>query len=196
MRSGKLAGLVTAGGCAFVSAAVFALTSDPLLLAGSTPAAIFGPTAAAFVVQATTGVTAILAGSAVAQGARRATVVGVLALWLAVLAVSTHRVVDGGPDGIRDLWLGVPVTTDLRYAETDDPPHACRAALLPALCFTRRGHARAVVTVLPFERMTVDARGRLGPLGVTPARPVGRPAVRSRLPDDGVEPPPAMARPA
>ena len=72
-------------------------------------------------------------------------------LSLAALAVLTHRVVDGGPDGFRDVWLGVPVTTIRAYAETDPSPRDCRIALVPALCVTRGGRQRSFTTLVPFR---------------------------------------------
>ena len=74
-----------------------------------------------------------------------------VALWLVVLALLTHRIVDGGPDGFKDVWLGLPLTTIKAFAETDPSPRDCRLALLPALCVTRGGHPHRMATILPFQ---------------------------------------------
>ena len=133
-------------GCALVSGLAIAWSSNSLLIAGSTPATIWTPAlpfAAVLAISAATVGLVALAGPRLRPAA--------LVLWLVALAVLTHRVIDGGPDGFRDVWLGLPVTTIKTYAETDPSPQECRIALIPALCVTRGGRQRAFVTLLPFR---------------------------------------------
>ena len=111
------------------------------MLAGSTPAIIWAPrggTAVAVVPVAATVLGVALAGQRVRPWS--------LLLWLTVLAMVTHRVVDIGPDGLSDLWLGVPVQTFGGWREIDPDPRPCGLAL----CVTRAGRLHHIPTLLPF----------------------------------------------
>lgn len=146
MTRARILGVLLALGCGILSALALAWSSNSLLIAGSTPATIWAP---ALPLSATA---VILLGLVLLVGVSNARLKGpAVALWLVGLALLTHRVVDGGPDGLKDLWLGLPLTTDHAYAETDAAPHACGAALIPALCVTRGGHPGRIATVLPFR---------------------------------------------
>ena len=146
MNRKRLAGSVfVAVGCCLVSAAAIVWSSDDFLIAGSTPATVWQPAIAPALSAFIVGVPALAAALA-----RSRVRVMLLALWLATLAVLTHRVVDGGPDGLRDLWLGVPVRSVSTYAETDAPPHSCGPAIPAQLCLTRGGRPYRIVTLVPF----------------------------------------------
>ena len=133
-------------GCALVWGLAIAWSSNSLLIAGSTPATVWSPGLPLFAILAISVATVALVALATPRLRPAA-----LILWLAALAVLTHHVVDGGPDGFRDVWLGVPVTTIRAYAETDSSPRDCRIALVPALCVTRGGRQRYFTTLVPFR---------------------------------------------
>ena len=146
MTRSWIAAAATAGGCALVSGLLIAWTSNSLMIAGSTPATIWGPAlpcAAVLLISTATVAPISLATHRLRPAA--------LALWLLALAVLTHRVVDGGPDGLKDVWLGLPVFTVRTFAKTDPSPRNCRPALIPALCVTRGGQPHRIATVLPFR---------------------------------------------
>ena len=133
-------------GCALLSGLAIAWTSNSLVIAGSTPATVWGPAlpiVELLTISFATIALVVLAGPRLRPLA--------LVVWLLALAVLNHRVVDGGPDGFRDVWLGLPVTNIRTYAETDPAPRDCSVALIPALCVTRGGHPRKIVTFLPFR---------------------------------------------
>lgn len=135
-------------GCALVWGLALAWSFNSLLIAGSTPATVWTPAlpfVAILMISVATVALVALAGPRLRPAA--------LIIWLAALAILTHRVVDGGPDGFKDVWLGLTVTTIRAYAETDSSPQDCRAGLVPAVCVTRGGRPRTFTTLLPFRPM-------------------------------------------
>ena len=146
MKRSWIPAAALACGCALLSGVAIAWTSNSLVIAGSTPATVWAP-ALPFVGILTISLATI--ALVVLAGPRLRPVA--LVVWLLALAVLNHRVVDGGPDGFRDVWLGLPVTNITTYAETDPSPRDCSIVLVPALCVTRGGHPRKIVTLLPFR---------------------------------------------
>ena len=146
MTRSWIAAAALACACALASGLAITWSSNSLLIAGSTPATVWSPALPVVSILAISLATVAL----VALAGRRLRPAALI-LWLAALAILTHRVVDGGPDGFKDVWLGVPVTTIRAYVETDPPPRDCRIALVPALCVTRGGRQRAFATLLKFR---------------------------------------------
>ena len=133
-------------GCALVWGLAFIWSFNSLLIAGSMPATVWSP-ALPFVAILVISVVTVALVAAAGPRLRPAALI----LWFAALAILTHRVVDGGPDGFKDVWLGLPVTTIKAYVETDPAPRECRIALVPTLCVTRGGQQHTIPTLVPFQ---------------------------------------------
>lgn len=153
-----LTGFAITGICALVSAAVIAWTSDSLDLAGSTPATIWGADLSQLSIDIF--VTAPIVAVALTKGYAR---VGAALVWLGALAVLTHRVVDGGSDGLADIWLGLPIGHYRAAAETDPDPRGCHVGPFGALCIVRSGESHTIFTGVRFARLD-ETDGKLAPV--------------------------------
>lgn len=152
-----LTGFAKAGVCALVSAAVVSWTSSSLDLAGSRPATIWGANLSPIGMNIV--VTAAILAIALVRGRAR---VAATLIWLIILAILTHRVVDGGSDGLADIWLGVPVGHYRAAAETDPDPRSCRVGPLEAMCIVRAGESHTIMTGVPFAELD-EVDGKLAP---------------------------------
>lgn len=163
MTRGNMIGIILAVICTLVTLAVFEITSHFNFLVGSRPAIVYGPKITPIIIQIAVALTLAIACFTLAKSIRPYVRLAAFALWLSVISIATHRVVDGNSDGITDVWLGIPGTTDMRYREVDEQPHECHKLLLPALCFTRGGENRVIITIVPFGRMSTGENSRLTP---------------------------------
>ena len=133
--------------CAAYSAILMQINSDyVLLVGGSSPATVWGPKIGSTIAAVLIGSTIVLVFFAARRWRWPA-----LALWLAVLAILTHRVLDGSPEWTRDKWLGISVVTWTGHRGDDDTPSPCAVAFLPALCFKQGGQSHRIVTFVPFK---------------------------------------------
>lgn len=171
MPKQNIASLLITAACAVASIAVVVLSSSFFMLAAGKPATIYGPSVAPMILDILVALGVILFAVTLFRRTGRAARVGAFAAWLVILSISTHRIVDIGPDGLTDIWLGVPLATDVRWEEIDHEPHNCQLLLLPGVCFTRGGNKRYIPTVFPFTRMSTDGRDHLVPVNAVANQP-------------------------
>lgn len=146
-------------GLAIASALVIDLASRAMFVTGGSDAAavVWGPRVAPWLV-VLVGVVSIVAVAA-SRGVWRA---GLLVLWLAGLAVATHRVVYDVPTGeVRDRWLGMTVRSTIFAEETTAGLTRCTVTWVPGICVTGGGAVFRTIAVLPVAQLVADADGRL-----------------------------------
>jgi hypothetical protein len=163
MRRSEIAAILVTGAIAAVSVGLIVLSSSYFMYAAGRPAVVYGPSSSPIVLKLIVGATVVLFGLSLFRHTTRHIRSGAFLIWLIVLSLSTHRVVDVGPNGISDIWLGVLQTTDIRYNEIDRDPYDCQAFAVRGLCFTRGGRARFIPTIIPFTRMGTDGHNHLVP---------------------------------